>query len=184
MTARDTLLALAALTTLSLSALAPTSASASDFGQGFHGNGFYGQDTPRRGQIWAPQHRHVDPCECETPVRHTYVPVRVPVYVPVKVKVPVYVPVKVKVPVYVPVKQAEPCDCEAPIPTRQTYVPAPRPSHIEAAPQQTAEPCDCEEPEFTQGPQTRPPHTYPGTGPQYDQNRRPANFASSEIEKK
>lgn len=179
MKTRLALLALAALAATSLSAFSSTAASASEWG--VRGHGYFGNDYGRY-----PRPHHVDPCECEAPapVRNVYVPykVKVPVYVPVKVKVPVYVPVRERVYIPVPQKTAEPCDCEAPIAT-QTHVPAPRPSHIEAAPMQTAEPCDCEEPEFTQGPQTRP-HTYPGTGPQYDQTRRPASFASTAIEKK
>lgn len=123
--------------------------------------GFYGNDYGRW-NVWRPRPVYTptvsENCECEAPVRYVppvaehcaceapapvvhkvYVPVRVPVRVevPVPYRVEVPVPVRVPVRVYVPVKSAEPCDCEAPVVKRQTYV-APAPA--------STEPCDCEEP--------------------------------------
>ena len=134
----------------------------------------------------------------EKPV-YVQVPVEKKVYVQVPVEKKVYVQVPVEKPVYVPVPVVEqrpavaPCNCEAPAP--QAYAPPPV---VEAPP--TAASCECEAPaqqtyvqpqEQTYAqPQMqtkvlRPlsPTPLPPARREYLQDRRPAAFASTELQK-
>jgi hypothetical protein len=121
MKTRSTILSLAALTMLSVSALAPTQASARGMGGGFHGGHFggghfgggygrgyhnWGNYSGGYGYGWRPYFRP----GYETSSYSYYVPVQVPVPVRVEVPVPVQVavPVPVQVAVPVPVQMAVP----------------------------------------------------------------------------
>ncbi len=136
MKTRSTIFTLAALATLSLSALAPTQASAGGmhggFGGGHFGGGHFGGyggyhnwggygrgyrywGGYGRGYGWSPYFRP----SYETSYGF-YEPVQVPVPVQVEVPVPVQVAVPVPVQVAVPVQQAIPVPVQVPVPVQQT----------------------------------------------------------------
>ena len=148
------------------------------------------------------------PCGCEAPTQQVYVPppvverqtvvVEKKVFVPVPVERKVYVQVPVEKKVYIQVPVVEqrpavaPCNCEAPAP--QAYVPPPVVETPNTAP------CECEAPaqqtyaqpqEQTYVPPQVPtrvlrplsPTPLPPARHEYLQDRRPAAFASRELQK-
>jgi hypothetical protein len=176
MKTRSTMLGLAALTALSLSALAPTKASAWEGPEIRTGNGWgtvysVGSEYRPWRPSWRPYFRpsypqescgceaqtaYVPPpvyqapsCGCEAPVRVIERIVERPVYVPVRVAVPVAVPVRVEVPVRVAVPVPYPVRVEVPVPVReQVGCNCEAPSHTTyvPAPAPVTESCNCEAP--------------------------------------
>jgi hypothetical protein len=188
------ILALAALATLSISALAPSSASAwgmrgghGGYGGGHFGGHYGGGYRPMAGYVrpsyfprqvyrhWYPSRPYYSPSYATTYPAPSYAPAPVVSYQ----ATPSYAPAQ---PTYAVQPTAVPCNCEAPAP--QAYVP----------PQPTAAPCNCEAP----APQAYVPPPQPTApvacncaqqsyAPQQDQpatqQMKPVNYASAELKK-